>query len=103
MTGDLPRRAIWLNSDGRSLSVIDQTRLPHDLVISRLDSLDGPLLFSHVSRPKGDWGWALAPTGESVRLEYEGEDLHERGRNVGKSIDGEPLITEPAGSHHQHG
>ena len=25
MTGDLPRRAIWLNSDGRSLSVIDQT------------------------------------------------------------------------------
>jgi methylthioribose-1-phosphate isomerase len=41
MTGDLPRRAIWLNSDGRTLSVIDQTRLPHDLVISRLDSLDG--------------------------------------------------------------
>ena len=41
MTGDPPRRAIWLNTDGRSLSVIDQTRLPHDLIINRLDSLDG--------------------------------------------------------------
>ena len=40
MTGDLPRRAIWLNSDGRSLSAIDQTRLPHELVIRQLASLD---------------------------------------------------------------
>ena len=31
-------RTIWLNADGRSVDIIDQTRLPHDFVTVRLDS-----------------------------------------------------------------
>jgi methylthioribose-1-phosphate isomerase len=35
-----PMRTIWLASDGRSAEIIDQTRLPHELVIARLATLD---------------------------------------------------------------
>jgi methylthioribose-1-phosphate isomerase len=35
-----PMRTIWLETDGRSVGVIDQTQLPHRLVIARLTSLD---------------------------------------------------------------
>jgi methylthioribose-1-phosphate isomerase len=31
-----PMRTIWLAPDGRSVEIIDQTRLPHELVIARL-------------------------------------------------------------------
>jgi len=33
-------RSIWLNSDGRSVDIIDQTRLPHEFVIANLKTLD---------------------------------------------------------------
>jgi methylthioribose-1-phosphate isomerase len=33
-------RTIWLAADGRAVEIIDQTRLPHELVIARLASLD---------------------------------------------------------------
>jgi methylthioribose-1-phosphate isomerase len=33
-------RTIWLARDGRSVEIIDQTRLPHELVILRLSHLD---------------------------------------------------------------
>src|SRR6266571_2237779 len=33
-------RTIWLAADGRSVEIIDQTRLPHELVIARLARLD---------------------------------------------------------------
>jgi methylthioribose-1-phosphate isomerase len=33
-------RTIWLAADGRAVEIIDQTRLPHELVIARLTSLD---------------------------------------------------------------
>jgi len=33
-------RTIWLAGDGRSVEIIDQTRLPHELVIVRLSHLD---------------------------------------------------------------
>jgi methylthioribose-1-phosphate isomerase len=33
-------RTIWLANDGRSVEIIDQTRLPHDFVIARLRTLD---------------------------------------------------------------
>ena len=33
-------RAIWLAADGRTVEIIDQTRLPHELVIARLVRLD---------------------------------------------------------------
>jgi methylthioribose-1-phosphate isomerase len=35
-----PMRTIWLAADGRSVEIIDQTRLPHELVIARLVHLD---------------------------------------------------------------
>ncbi len=33
-------RTIWLASDGRAVEIIDQTRLPHELTVARLDSLE---------------------------------------------------------------
>ena len=33
-------RTIWLADDGRSVEIIDQTRLPHAFVIARLETLD---------------------------------------------------------------
>jgi methylthioribose-1-phosphate isomerase len=33
-------RSIWLESDGWSVSVVDQTRLPHDFVVARITNLD---------------------------------------------------------------
>jgi methylthioribose-1-phosphate isomerase len=33
-------RTIWAGADGRSVEIIDQTRLPHDFVIARLTTLD---------------------------------------------------------------
>jgi methylthioribose-1-phosphate isomerase len=33
-------RTIWLAADGRTVEIIDQTRLPHELVIARLARLD---------------------------------------------------------------
>ena len=35
-----PRRPIWLNPDGRSIGVIDQTHLPHEYVTVDLRTLD---------------------------------------------------------------
>lgn len=35
-----PMRTIWLADDGRSIDIIDQTRLPHRLEIARLAALD---------------------------------------------------------------
>ena len=37
--GGKPMRTIWLAPDGRSVEIIDQTRLPHELVIKRLTRL----------------------------------------------------------------
>jgi methylthioribose-1-phosphate isomerase len=33
-------RAIWLEPDGATVGIIDQTKLPHELVVARLDTLD---------------------------------------------------------------
>ncbi len=33
-------RTIWLEDDGASVGIIDQTRLPHEFVTARLDALD---------------------------------------------------------------
>ena len=35
-----PMRTIWLAADGRSVEIIDQRLLPHELVIARLQTLD---------------------------------------------------------------
>jgi len=33
-------RTIWLAKDGQGVEIIDQTKLPHDFVVVRLDSLE---------------------------------------------------------------
>jgi methylthioribose-1-phosphate isomerase len=38
--GDRPMRSIWLADDGQTVEIIDQTRLPHDFVTRRLETLD---------------------------------------------------------------
>lgn len=38
--GGRPMRTIWLAADRRTVEIIDQTRLPHELVIVRLEGLD---------------------------------------------------------------
>ena len=35
-----PYRSIWVNDDGWSIDIIDQTRLPHEFVIANLQPLD---------------------------------------------------------------
>src|SRR5580658_9009950 len=35
-----PMRTIWLAEDGRSVEIIDQRLLPHELVVARLQTLD---------------------------------------------------------------
>ncbi|MBL6959216.1 MAG: S-methyl-5-thioribose-1-phosphate isomerase [Rhodospirillales bacterium] len=35
-----PYRTIWLSEDGCTVEIIDQTRLPHEFVIERLETLD---------------------------------------------------------------
>ncbi len=34
-----PYRSIWLGTDGRTVEIIDQTRLPHDFVVAQLTSM----------------------------------------------------------------
>ena len=36
----IPYRSIWLGDDGATVQIIDQTRLPHDLVIADLTSME---------------------------------------------------------------
>jgi methylthioribose-1-phosphate isomerase len=38
--GGKPYRTIWLASDGGAVEIIDQTKLPHDFVTARLDTVD---------------------------------------------------------------
>ena len=39
--GDRHYRTIWLNEDGRSVDIIDQRWLPHDLRVETVDSVAG--------------------------------------------------------------
>jgi methylthioribose-1-phosphate isomerase len=36
----IPYRTIWLNEDGKTVDIIDQTRLPHEFVVVSLKTLD---------------------------------------------------------------
>ena len=38
--GGQPMRTIWLGQDGRTVEIIDQTRLPHELVIVGLETVE---------------------------------------------------------------
>jgi methylthioribose-1-phosphate isomerase len=39
--GDIHYRTIWLNKDGRSVDLIDQRRLPHELRVETVGTVDG--------------------------------------------------------------
>ena len=48
----VPYRTIWLSGDGRTVDIIDQTLLPHDFRIRRLETLeDAGLNVSRLSVP----------------------------------------------------
>jgi methylthioribose-1-phosphate isomerase len=38
--GGRPTRSIWPAADGRAVEIIDQTRLPHEFIVARLETLD---------------------------------------------------------------
>jgi methylthioribose-1-phosphate isomerase len=48
-----PYRSIWLNADGCSVDIIDQTRLPHEWVIRTLRSLEDAAEAIFVMRVRG--------------------------------------------------
>jgi len=48
-----PFRSIWLDADGRSAAIIDQTRLPHELVIRRLATLEDAAEAIRMMRVRG--------------------------------------------------
>ena len=35
-----PTRTIWVAADGLGVDIIDQTRLPHEFAVARLDTLE---------------------------------------------------------------
>lgn len=48
-----PYRSIWLNADGWSVDIIDQTRLPHELIIRTLENLRDAAEAIRVMRVRG--------------------------------------------------
>jgi methylthioribose-1-phosphate isomerase len=46
-------RSIWLNDDGRSVDIIDQTRLPHEFVIRNLQTMEDAAEAISVMRVRG--------------------------------------------------
>jgi methylthioribose-1-phosphate isomerase len=48
-----PYRSIWLNNDGCSVDIIDQTRLPHEFVVKSLQTVDEAAEAISVMRVRG--------------------------------------------------
>ena len=49
----VPYRSIWLNDDGRSVDIIDQTRLPHEFAVKTLRKLSDAAEAISVMRVRG--------------------------------------------------
>jgi methylthioribose-1-phosphate isomerase len=70
--GDRHYRSIWLSDDDETVEIIDQTRLPHELVIERLVSLEDAAVAIETMQVRGApligataaWGFALAMAGD---------------------------------------
>jgi hypothetical protein len=60
-------------ADSNHLATLDKSFTAEAWV--QMDFTDGPLLFSHVSRPMGISGWHIVPFGSDMKLEYEGHDI----------------------------
>mgnify|MGYP001811928945 FL=1 len=79
-----PHRTIWLNKDGATVDIIDQTRLPHEFVIRGLRSWNDAAEAIYTMRVRGApligataaWGVALAmaedPGNENLGRALEG-------------------------------
>jgi len=80
----VPYRSIWLNDDGRSVDIIDQTRLPHEFVVRALGNYRDAAEAISVMRVRGApligataaYGMALA-MGEDT-----GDDMLDRAHAV---------------------
>ncbi len=51
--GGVPRRTIWVEGDGRSVAIIDQTRLPHEFVTLPLATVEDAAEAISVMRVRG--------------------------------------------------
>ncbi len=75
-----PYRSIWLAEDGRSVEIIDQTRLPHQFVVVRLRSLrDAVTAISDMLVRGAPLIGATAAYGFCLGLQEEGQSLAEIG------------------------
>ena len=80
-----PMRTIWLAADGRTVEIIDQTKLPHELVIVRLNTLEQGARAIRTMQVRGApligttaaYGVALAialrPAGLALALAFAGD------------------------------
>jgi methylthioribose-1-phosphate isomerase len=72
--GDRHYRSIWLSEDDETVEIIDQTRLPHELVIASLASLEDAAVAIETMQVRGApligataaWGFALAMAADSA-------------------------------------
>jgi methylthioribose-1-phosphate isomerase len=72
-------RTIWLEADGRTVGIIDQTRLPHEFVTARLETLDHAVHAIRTMQVRGApligataaYGLALALRGDSSDVALE--------------------------------
>ena len=77
--GGRPMRTIWLAADQRTVEIIDQTRLPHELVIVALRTLDDAANAIRTMQVRGApligaaaaYGMALATAGDSSNSAIE--------------------------------
>ena len=73
----IPYRSIWLNSNGSSVDIIDQTRLPHEFIIRSLASLADAAEAISVMRVRGaPLIGATAAYGLALAMREDGSDEH---------------------------
>ena len=79
-------RTIWLAGDGRSVEIIDQTKLPHELAIVALETLRRPMrvvLFTdsqYLRQGITEWieGWRARGWRTADKKPVKNQDLWER-------------------------
>jgi len=72
-----PYRSIWLNKNGRSADIIDQTRLPHEFIVKTLSSMQEAAEAISVMRVRGaPLIGATAAYGLALAMREGTEDEH---------------------------
>ncbi len=86
-------RSIWLNEDGESVDIIDQTRLPHEFVVKSMRSVEDAAEAISVMRVRGaPLIGATAAYGLALAMQADGSD--ESLRNAYQQL----LATRPTAS-----